>query len=552
MSKTIIIGGAAGGATAATRLRRLDENMEIILLEKGEYISYANCGMPYFIGGVIQDKQELTVMTPLKFNSHFNIDVRTKNEVIAIDRNNKSITVYDHNADKTYQENYDYLILSTGAAPVVPDGIKDFEGVFALRDIPDTLKIKSYIEQNKPVSAVIVGGGAIGLEMAENLMQAGITPTIIELADHLIAPLDFDMASFLHKHLREKGVNLILNSRVNGIVRNKDKLSIQVNDKIIQTDMVILAMGVRPVSKLALESEVEVNNRGAVIVNSRMQTNDPDIYAVGDLVETREFITGDKIYVPLAGPAQKQARIAADNIAGKISEYRGTSSSGIVKIFDKTVAFCGLNEKTLKAKNMDYEKIFVYTPSHPSYYPDSGFITIKLIFDKTNGRILGAQLIGDKGVDKRADVLATVIRMKGTVNDLTELELPYSPPYSSAKDPVNIAGLAAQNVIQKVSDVFHYEDLKNLDQNIAELLDVRTKTEFEKGHIEGFKNIPLHELRQRLNELDKNKTVYVICYVGQRAYLAERILKGMGFKVLNFSGGYRLYKSIYDEKNINN
>ena len=552
MPKTIIIGGAAGGATAATRLRRLDENMEILLLEKGEYISYANCGMPYFIGGIIQDKQELTLMTPLKFTSHFNIDVRTKNEVIAIDRNNKTITIQDHNKDRTYQENYDYLILSTGAAPIIPKGVKDFEGVFTLRDIPDTLKIKAYIEDSKPNSAVVIGGGPIGLEVAENLIQANVSTTVIELADHVVAPFDFDMASFLHKYLREKGINLILNNSVNEIIRKEKKISLKLNDKIIQTDMVIVSIGVRPVSKLAVESGLEANQKGAVIVNNRMQTNDSNIYAIGDLVEIRNYITGDKAYVPLAGPAQKQARIAADNIMGKASEYYGSPSCGIVKIFDKTVAFCGLNEKLLKAKNIDYEKIYIYTPSHPSYYPDSGFITIKLMFDKNSGKILGAQLIGDRGVDKRADVLATVIRMNGTINDLTELELPYSPPYSSAKDPVNIAGLTAQNVIEKVSDVFHYEDLQNIDPKTAELLDVRRKKEYEKGHIEGFKNIPLHELRQRVNELDKNKIVYVICFVGQRAYIAERILKGLGFKAVNFSGGYRLYKSIYNEKNINN
>ncbi|HEY8389894.1 MAG TPA: FAD-dependent oxidoreductase, partial [Clostridia bacterium] len=369
---------------------------------------------------------------------------------------------------------------------------------------------------------------------------------------HVCSPLDFDMASFLHKHLRQKGVKLILNNKVNAITRDKNKLLLKLKEKSIQTDMVINSIGVRPVSKLAIECGLEVNQRGAVIVNNRMQTNDPSIYAVGDLVEILDYITGDKTYVPLAGPAQKQARIAANNIAGIVSEYNGTSSCGIVKVFDKTIAYCGLNEKTLKLKNIEYEKIYTYTPSHPSYYPDSGFITIKLLFDRNTGKIFGAQIIGDKGVDKRADVLGTVIRLKGTVYDLVELELPYSPPYSSAKDPVNIAGLTALNVIQKISDVFHYEDLNNIKLENAELLDVRTKNEFEQGHIEGFRNIPLQELRQRINELDKNKTVYVNCFIGQRSYIAERILKGLGFNVYNFSGGYRLYKSIYDEKNLIN
>ncbi|HEY8390720.1 MAG TPA: FAD-dependent oxidoreductase, partial [Clostridia bacterium] len=367
MAKTIIIGGAAGGATAATRLRRLDEKMKIILLEKGEYISYANCGMPYFIGGVIKDQKELTVMTPQKFTSQFNIDVRTQNEVIAIDRDKKTITIQDHSINKTYQESYDFLILSTGAEPVILQEIKDFEGIFTLRDIPDTLKIKSYIEQNKPSSAVIIGGGPIGLEMAENLVNANIETSIVELTDHVCSPLDFDMASFLHKHLRKKGVKLILNNKVNEITRDKNKLLLKLKEKTIQTDMVINSIGVRPVSKLAIESGLEVNQRGAVIVNNRMQTNDPSIYAVGDLVEILDYITGDKTYVPLAGPAQKQARIAANNIAGIVSEYNGTSFCGIVKVFDKTIAYCGLNEKILKLKNIEYEKIYTYTPSHPSY-----------------------------------------------------------------------------------------------------------------------------------------------------------------------------------------
>lgn len=549
MVKTIIIGGSAGGATAATRLRRLNEDMEIIMLEKGDYISYANCGLPYYIGGVIKDKNDLTVMTPAGFAAWYKIDVRIKHEAIEINTEKKVLTIIDHINNKHYQESFDYLILATGAEPVIPNDLDDVFGVFTLRDIPDTFAIKSFIEKNKPKSAVVIGGGAIGLEMAENLISLSIDTTIIELNDYVGAPLDFDMASFLHKTLRKNGVNLILNNGVADIASNTNNLTLTLNDKsILKTDMVIISIGVKPQSKLAIQAGLKVNQRGAVIVNSQMQTSNPSIYAVGDLVETTDFITNEKIYLPLAGPAQKQARVAADNISNKSAKYNGASSCGIIKVFDKTIAFCGLNEKTLKSKKIDYEKVYISAPSHPSYYPEAGVIDIKLLFDKSNGKIFGAQLIGDKGVDKRADVLATVIRMNGTIDDLADLELPYSPPYSSAKDPVNIAGLAAKNVKEKISIIKHFEDLDTIDLDNSVLLDVRTTAEFEKGHIPGFINIPLDELRSRINTLDKTKTVYVMCLAGQRAYVAERLLRNKGFDVFSFSGGYRVYKHIKDEK----
>lgn len=552
MAKTIIIGASAGGATAATRLRRLSEDMRIILLEKGDYISYANCGMPYYIGGVIKDKEDLTVMTPAGFSAWYNIDVRTNNEALYIDREKKELTIYDHINNKQYKENYDFLILATGAQPIIPNELQNINGVFVLRDLADTFKIKSFIENNSPKSAVIIGGGAIGLELAENLVAASIETAILEISDHVGGPLDFDMASLVHKTLRKNGVKLLLNKSLTKAVADSNKIVLTLSDGAnLEADMVIVSVGIKPNSALARLAGLKLNEKGAVKVNSRMQTSDPYIYAIGDLVEVREFITKSKAYVPLAGPAQKQARIAADNISGKNSKYNGASLSGIIKVFDKTVAFCGLNEKILKAKNIDYEKIYVTAQSNPSYYPGAGAIDLKLMFDKISGKIFGAQIVGDKGSDKRADVLATVMRLNGTVDDLAELELPYAPPYSTAKDAVNIAGLAAQNVKDKLRNITHFEDLDKIDLKNSVLLDVRTAKEFEKGHIDGFINIPLHELRNRLNELDKAKNIYVMCLAGQRAYVAERLLREKGFNAFSFSAGYRLYKHIMDEKLLN-
>lgn len=549
MAKTIIIGASAAGATAATRLRRLNEDMQIILLEKGEHISYANCGMPYYIGGVIKDKEDLTVMTPSGLAAWYKIDVRIRNEVIFIDRDKKEVIIIDHANNRQYKENYDYLILATGAEPVIPLELQNIYGVFALRDLSDTFALKSYIENNKPKNAVILGGGAIGLELAENLVNSSIDVTILELSDRIGGPLDFDMASLLHSYLRKNGVKLILNNSFKSILTNSNKIILTLSDgNVLETDMVIVSIGVKPNSSLAKQANLKINARGAVVVNSKMQTTDPYIYAIGDLVEVTDYISKETTYIPLAGPAQKQARIVANNISGINTEYSGASLSGIIKIFDKTVAYCGLNEKILKAKNIDYEKVYITAQSNPSYYPDSGAIDIKLLFDKISGKIYGVQLIGDKGVDKRADVFATVIRLNGTIDDLVELELTYSPPYSTAKDAVNLAGLAAQNVKEKIRNIVHFEDLDKINHKNTILLDVRTKKEFEKGHIDGFINIPLHELRDRINELDTNKTIYVMCLAGQRAYVAERLLRNQGFNAFSLSGGYRLYKHIIDEK----
>ncbi|HEY8419463.1 MAG TPA: FAD-dependent oxidoreductase [Clostridia bacterium] len=549
MAKTIIIGASAAGATAATRLRRLNEDMQIILLEKGEHISYANCGMPYYIGGVIKDKEDLTVMTPSGLAAWYKIDVRIRNEVIFIDRDKKEVIIIDHANNRQYKENYDYLILATGAEPVIPLELQNIYGVFALRDLSDTFALKSYIENNKPKNAVILGGGAIGLELAENLVNSSIDVTILELSDRIGGPLDFDMASLLHSYLRKNGVKLILNNSFKSILTNSNKIILTLSDgNVLETDMVIVSIGVKPNSSLAKQANLKINARGAVVVNSKMQTTDPYIYAIGDLVEVTDYISKETTYIPLAGPAQKQARIVANNISGINTEYNGASLSGIIKIFDKTVAYCGLNEKILKAKNIDYEKVYITAQSNPSYYPDSGAIDIKLLFDKISGKIYGVQLIGDKGVDKRADVFATVIRLNGTIDDLVELELTYSPPYSTAKDAVNLAGLAAQNVKEKIRNIVHFEDLDKINHKNTILLDVRTKKEFEKGHIDGFINIPLHELRDRINELDTNKTIYVMCLAGQRAYVAERLLRNQGFNAFSLSGGYRLYKHIIDEK----
>ena len=440
--KTVIVGGVAGGASAAARLRRLDEKAQIIMLEKGEYISFANCGLPYYIGGVITDKEELTLQTPESFKARFNVDVRVKSEAVSIDRKAKTITVNDHATGKTYTESYDKLILSPGARPIVPpiEGTKG-DRIFTLRTIPDTYAIKEYVDANSPKSAVVVGGGYIGIEMAENLHSAGVHVTIVEMLDHVIGPLDADMAGDVHNHIRSKGVDLRLQSGVQKIEEGKDGLKLTLSDGELNTDMVILAVGVRPETELASAAGLAVNKRGAIIVDEGMHTDDPDIFAVGDAVEITDFVTGEKGFVPLAGPANKQGRIAADQICGIDSKYTGTQGTAILKCFDMTVAVTGLSERAAKAAGIDYEKNYTYSASHAGYYPGGVNMTVKLIFEKKTGKVLGAQITGFDGADKRCDVLATAIRAGMTVNDLTNLELCYAPPFSSAKDPVNMVAL---------------------------------------------------------------------------------------------------------------
>ncbi len=548
--RIIIVGGVAGGASAAARLRRLSESATIIMFERGEYISFANCGLPYYIGGEITQKSALTLQTPKSFNARFNVDVRTFSEVLSIDRQAKTVTVKNHKTGESYTEGYDKLVLSMGAEPIKPpiDGINSSR-VFTLRNIPDTYKIKEYIESFNPKTATVVGGGYIGVEMAENLHTAGVEVTIVEMQDQLIAPLDLDMACDVHKHIQSKGVKLMLGNAVRSIKEDENGLQISLNSGEIQADMVILAIGVKPESGIAKAAGLAVNERGGIVVGDDMRTSDENIYAVGDAVEVTDFVTAQKANIPLAGPANKQGRIAADNICGGSSRYTGTQGSAILKVFNMTVATTGVNEKTAKRLGLSYDKSFTYSASHAGYYPGAVNMSVKTIFEKDTGRILGAQLVGFDGVDKRCDVLATVIRFGGTAADLTKLELCYAPPYSSAKDPVNMAGYTIENLLTGKVKNFHWHDIEELSRKSADgsiiLLDTRTKLEYERGHIDGFINIPLDDLRSRLSELDRNKTIYVTCQVGLRGYLATRILTQNGFDCYNLSGGYRLYSSIF-------
>lgn len=546
--KTIIIGGVAGGASAAARLRRLDEAAEIIILERGEFISFANCGLPYFIGGEITDRNMLTLQTPASFKARFNIDVRVFSEAIKISPDTKTVTVKDFNIGTTYEESYDNLILSPGAEPIKPN-ISGIEGanVFTLRNIPDTLKIKNYIETAEPKSAVVIGGGYIGVEMAENLAKAGLEVSIVELSDHLVAPLDFDMAADVHRYIKGKGIRLYLNNGVQAI----DGSKVILQNGEISADMVIMSVGVRPETSLAKDCGIALNARGSIVVDSRMKTNIPNIYAVGDAVEVSNFITKVSAFIPLAGPANKQGRIAADNIAGFDSEYKGTQGSAVLKLFDMTVATTGLNEKSAEAAGIDFDKIYTYSASHASYYPGGNMMSVKILWDKKTLKIIGAQIVGFDSVDKRMDVIASAIRFGAKVTDLAELELCYAPPYGSAKDPVNMAGFVAENIISGKVKQFFWHDVENLPRDgSVTLLDVRTVTERARGHIDGFAHIPLDSLRERLNELPKDKPVYVHCHSGLRSYIACRILTGNGYDCYNLAGGWRLYESVMNERTV--
>lgn len=546
VSKVLIIGGVAGGASAAARLRRLNEQVEIILFEKGEYISFANCGLPYYIGGDIKNKADLTLQTPLGFKKRFNIDVRTFNEVTAINKDKKTVTVLNHNTNETYEESYDILLLSPGAEPIRPnlEGI-NLSRVFTLRNIPDTYRIKDYIDNNTPKTAAVIGGGYIGVEMAENLVQAGLSVTIVEMQNQVIAPLDFDMASILHNELERNGVTLKLETALEKIEEQGSSLNVVTNKGAFDADMVILAIGVKPETKIAAEAGLKLNQRGALIVDDNMKTSDDFIYAAGDAVEVTDFITNEKTVIPLAGPANKQGRIAADNICGIKSEYRGTQGSAVLKVFNLTAASTGITEKTAKRLGLNYEKSFTISASHAGYYPGAEEMFIKTIFDKETGKVLGAQIVGSEGVDKRCDVIAAAVNFNATVYDLTKLELCYAPPYSSAKDPVNMAGYVAENVLKGISKIFHYHDVSSLPKDgSVNLIDTRTKGEYRLGHIDGFINIPVDSLRERMNEIDKSKPVYIVCQVGLRGYLACRILSGYGYDCYNLSGGYALYKEI--------
>ncbi|MBR2043149.1 MAG: FAD-dependent oxidoreductase [Clostridia bacterium] len=546
--KTVIIGGVAGGATAAARLRRLDEKAEIIILERGEYVSFANCGLPYYIGGAITDRGDLTLQTPESFKARFNIDVRVLNEAVKISPDTKTVTVKNLRTGETYEEPYDSLILSMGAEPIRPN-IEGAEGsnIFTLRNIPDTLKIKNHINTAKPRSAVVIGGGYIGVEMAENLAEAGLKVAIVELADHLIAPLDFDMAADVHRYIKSKGVYLHLNNGVKAINGN----TVILQNGEITADMIIMSVGVRPETAIAKDCGIELNGRGSIIVNNKMQTNIPDIYAVGDAVEVEDFITKKPAFIPLAGPANKQGRIAADNIAGYEGVYTGTQGSAVLKLFDMTVATTGLNEKSAGAAGIDYDKTYTYSASHATYYPGAAQMSIKALWDKKTLKIIGTQIVGFDGVDKRMDVLATAIRFGAKITDLTTLELCYAPPFGSAKDPVNMLGFVAENIVSGKLKQFFWHDVEKLPRDGSVfLLDTRTPFEVFGGRIDGFVNIPLDELRERLDEIPKDRPVYVHCHSGLRSYLACRILTGNGYDCYNLAGGWRLYESVINQRTV--
>ncbi len=549
--KVLIVGGVAGGASAAARLRRNDEHAQIVLFERGQYISFANCGLPYYIGDIITDKAKLTLQTPESFRNRFNVDVRVGSEVTSIDRKNKQVTVRKIQDGSFYQESYDKLILSPGAEPIRPrlPGF-DSKKVFALRSIPDTYAIKEFCTQNAPKSAVIIGGGYIGIETAENLHRLGISVTIIELTGHIIPPIDGDTASQLHNHLRAKGVRLLLNTGVNTIEETDGKLIFRLSQGApVIADFAVLAAGVAPESQLAKESGLETGLRGAILVNDHMKTSDDDIYAVGDAVQVTDLASGKAAFIPLASPANKQGRMAADNVCGEDERYDGSQGSSVLKIFDLTLAATGLSETVLKANDIKFVKSYTYSPSNASYYPGGLPMSIKLLFSPDDGRILGAQAVGFSGVDKRIDVIATVMRLRGTVYDLTRLELCYAPPFSSAKDPVNMAGYTAENILKSKFTPFYPEDVDGVDPEKALLLDVRTNEEFEAGTIPGAVNIPLDSLREELNRLPKGRGIYLFCQIGLRGYLAARILLQNGFvNVRNLSGGYRLWKEIQQDQ----
>ncbi|SCJ97608.1 Coenzyme A disulfide reductase [uncultured Clostridium sp.] len=540
--KVLIVGGVAGGASTAARLRRINEEAKIIMFEKGEYISFANCGLPYYIGGTINDRSKLIVQTVEAMEDKFNMDIRNFSEVTKINRDNKTVEVKNAKTGEVYEESYDILVLSPGANPIKPPipGIKECDNLFTLRNIPDTDAIKAHVDNTNPKSAVVIGGGFIGLEMAENLVDRGVNVTLVEMANQVMAPIDYEMACIVHEHLLYKGVNLILEDGVNSFLNNGKKVKLN-SGKEIDSDLLILSIGVAPESKIARDAGLEVNKRKAIVVDERMKTSDDSIYALGDAVEVKDFVTGVPTMAPLAWPANRQGRIVADNIAGRNAKYNGTLGSSVAKVFDLTVAATGNNEKSLKAKSVEYKAIHIHPGSHAGYYPGAFPISLKLIFSPKDGKILGAQAVGIDGVEKIIDVLATAIKGSLTVFDLPDLELCYAPPYSSAKDPVNMVGYYATNLLEGLVDIVQWNEIDELKANNEFILDVREPFEISLGTIEGSVNIPLGEIRKRINELPKNKTIYVYCQVGQRGYVACRLLSQLGYKCVNIDGGYKTY-----------
>ncbi|MEX0335852.1 FAD-dependent oxidoreductase [Vibrio tubiashii] len=563
MTKILIVGGVAGGASAAARARRLSEDAEIIMFERGPFVSFANCGLPYHIGGDIEERSKLLLQTPESFLARFNVDVRVMNEVVSIERTSKTVTVRNLIDNSEYTESYDFLLLSPGAGPVVPPipGI-DNPLTHSLRNIPDMDRIIHTIQMNKPEHATVVGGGFIGLEMMEAFHQLGIKTTLIEMADQVMTPVDREMAGFAHAEIRQKGIDLklgvaldaveyVANEHIASLESGEDsahqhiegELNLTLNNgETLTTDILIMAIGVRPETKLAQEAGLQIGELGGIYTNEMMQTSDPSIYAVGDAVEEKDFVTGSQTLVPLAGPANRQGRMAADNMLGRQETYQGTQGTAICKIFDLAVASTGKNEKQLKHEGIDYEKVYVHTASHASYYPGAEIVSFKMLFDPKTGKIFGAQAVGKDGVDKRIDVMAVAQRAGMTVDQLQHLELTYAPPYGSAKDVINQAAFVATNIIQGDSTPIHFDQIDSLSDNQV-LLDVRNPGELENvGFIEGAINIPVDQLRQRMAELPKDKEIVIYCQVGLRGNVAYRQLVNNGYKARNLIGGYRTYK----------
>lgn len=552
MAKTIVVvGGVAGGASFAARARRLDESATIVMLERGAHISFANCGLPYFISREIRDRDKLLVQTPEHFRQRFNVDVRVKNEVVSIDRDSKTVEVLDHQTGRTYSQPYDKLVLSPGAEPVRPPlpGI-DNPKIFSLRTIEDAEKIRGFVEENDPHEAVVVGGGFIGLEMTENLSHLGIHVKLVEMADQVMLPLDREMAEWIHQHLKLSGVELFLGGAVESFKEaGNGQLTVSISGgKNVTCDMVISAIGVRPETRLAKDAGLTIGPRGGIAVDEHLQTSDENIYAIGDAVEIEDRVAGGRKLVPLAGLANKQGRLVADHIAGKQVSFPGALGTNIVRIFDLSVASTGANEKSLKAKSIAYQKSYTHPASHAGYYPGAVPMVMKLLFAPDSGRILGAQIVGIDGVDKRIDVLATALHAGLTVDDLAELELAYAPQYGTGKDGVNLAGYTASNIVHGDMEVFHADEIEEKLQDGALLLDVRTEAEFRRGHIEGATNIPMDELRGRIGELPKDKTILVGCLSGLRSYYACRILALSGYRAMNLSGGYTVYCAVCPSK----
>ena len=543
--KVVIVGGVAGGANAAARICRLDEQAEIVAFERSGYISYANCGLPYYIGGVITDQAELTLQTPESFWQRFRVDMRVRHEVIAIHPERKAVSVRNLSTGETFEESYDKLLLSPGAKPTQPE-LPGVGQVFTLRTVEDTLRIHEFVKTHHPRSVVLAGGGFISLEMAENLRELGMEVTMVQRPKQLMNPFDPEMASFIHAKMRKKGVRLLLGHTVEGFEEAPGGVRVLLKGaEPLEAELVVLAIGVTPDTQLAKEAGLELGVKGSIAVNDRMETSVPDIYAVGDAVQVQHFVTGEHTLISLAGPANKQGRIAADNICGGNSRYQGSQGSSVVKVFEMTAAATGINEQAARKAGIECDKVYLSPASHAGYYPGGRLLNMKVLFEKNTYRLLGAQIVGSEGVDKRIDVLATAIRAGLTALDLKDLDLAYAPPYSSAKDPVNMAGFMIENLANGTVRQFHWDEVDALPRDgSVTLLDTRTAEEYQSGHIEGTIHIPVDELRERMNELETGKLVYVICQSGLRSYIACRILEQNGFACRNLAGGYRLYESV--------